>query len=281
MIYLKAIDIKQEFFVAINKQTENEKKTYNLDVDIDLSKKNEIEIIKPFTKIDTVTVNKVFYPDYVKFGYSNITDDDFEIILSRIKDKKDWNRAFSNCSKLYQLINYKTPYFIQLQGEDFGNCFNACTRLAAAQITFTGAIYTSKMFFGCTNLQSLELRNCGTITDMGSLAEGCTRLYEVNIDDCSGLTVRSEGMLSKCSSLEYIFGFKNYGSDLIQQPIRFNLSAARNLDISSFKEFLENIADCNNISYQRTIRLHRNVYSQLTDEIKELAASKGWSLQNG
>lgn len=275
MIYLQAIEIDQEFFVSINTEADKEKKTYNLDVYIDLSKKNETEVIKPFTKIDTVTVNKVYYPDYVKFGYSNITNTEFRIILTRIKDRKNWNRAFSNCNKIGLL------YRISLEGEDFGNCFSACTGLNAALITFTGAKYASKMFFGCTNLSTLQLNNCETITDMGSLAEGCTLLSQVNIDDCSGLTARSEGMLSKCSNLRYINGFKNYGSELIEQPIRFNLSAARYLDITRFRTFLENIADTIGVGYQRTIRLHSNVYKQLTDADKQLAASKGWSLQNG
>ena len=91
MIYLKAIDIKQEFFVPINGGTEGEKPPNGLYINVDNNYPNGETVYKGSYK--KVTVNKnITFPAGIKFGYSTI--ENLQPFVDSLETTTDYSYMF-------------------------------------------------------------------------------------------------------------------------------------------------------------------------------------------
>lgn len=305
MIYLKAIDIKQEFFVPINGGTEGEKPPNGLYINVDNNYPNGETVYKGSYK--KVTVNKnITFPAGIKFGYSTI--ENLQPFVDSLETTTDYSYMFYNCKSLKKIRLKDTDSVLS-----FKNCFNSCTSLeSVGEINCSSCTDAGAFFYNCKSLYDVNLTNTGNIVQ----ANGCfnyTAIESLILENCASLEtaqnlVRSDNLkvlkLYKTNklrnlsfdsglSLEEFFiedaskldcnlnfsflpnlksagSFKDYGKGF---TVRRQLYLSKNgLSLEAIEQIINDIATVtiNGCS----ISISKSIYDQLPNEIKELATSK-------
>lgn len=309
MIYLKAIDIKQEFFVPINGGTEGEKPPNGLYINVDNNYPNGETVYKGSYK--KVTVNKnITFPAGIKFGYSTI--ENLQPFVDSLETTTDYSYMFYNCKSLKKIRLNDTDSVLS-----FKDCFAQCPSLeSVGEINCASCTDAGAFFYSCRSLYDVNLINTGNIVT----ANGCfnnTAIENLILEDCHSLEtaqnlVRSDNLkvlklyktynlknLSFDSSiLEEFFiedaskldcnlnfslmpnlksagSFKDYGKGF---TIRRSFGLAKNgLSLEAIEQIINDVATVTiNGCY---ITISKSIYDQLPNEIKELATSKNWTLR--
>lgn len=147
------------------------------------------------------------------------------------------------------------------------------------------------MFYGCSNLKTIQLFNTSKTTNMSSMFSYCGKLSTVPQFDTSKVTNMSN-MFNYCDSLTTVPSFdtvnvKNmdYMFDYcsaLEQIHMININA--NLRINSSTKFtrealLEIIGNLKaQTSGNKTLTMGATNLAKLTDEDKAIATNKGWTL---
>lgn len=216
--------------------------------------------------------------------------------------------AFANC------ISLKTLYMDiedtqAVSNESYRNLFDNCNQLEEIVTTKEKwVIYncTMRMFINCkklTNIPHIELHICSTnmhntteymyencvateiwisiiYEDTTQLWCQCTFLNCKQLEyvrgnfDMSRISNNSTGIFSGCTSLKCIETTGSFGGERSDTNLTLDLSASPVFEIENF---LNNL-DANESGKVHTIKLHSTVYGSLTDAVKELATSKGYTL---
>lgn len=305
MIYLKAIDIKQEFFVPINGGTEGEKPPNGLYINVDNNYPNGETVYKGSYK--KVTVNKnITFPVGIKFGYSTI--ENLQPFVDSLEPTTDYSYMFYNCESLKKIRLKDTDSVLS-----FKDCFAQCTSLeSVGEINCASCTNAGAFFFSCRSLYDVNLINTGNIVT----ANGCfnnTAIESLILEDCHSLEtaqnlVRSDNLkvlklyrTNKLRNLSFNFGtileeffiedaskldsnlnfsflpnlksagsFKDYGKGFTTRR-QFNLSK-NGLSKEAIEQIINDVATVtiNGCS----ISISKSIYNQLPNEIKELATSK-------
>lgn len=310
MIYLKAIDIKQEFFVPINGGTEGEKPPNGLYINVDNNYPNGETVYKGSYK--KVTVNKnITFPVGTKFGCS--TMENLQPLVDSLEKTTDYSYMFYWCQSLKKIRLNDTDSVLSFNScfaqcpslESVGeiNCasctdasyfFENCESLYDVNLINTGNIVTAINCFGDTAIESLILEDCHSLENALKIVESnnlkVLKLYRTNnlkklsvnyngnleeffIEDASKL---DSGLLfSNMPNLKSAGSFKDYGK---------GFTTRRNFDLSNNGLSLEAIEQIINDVATVTIsgcpiNINKSIYDQLPNEIKELATSKNWTLR--
>ena len=309
MIYLKAIDIKQEFFVPINGGTEGEKPPNGLYINVDNNYPNGETVYKGSYK--KVTVNKnITFPAGIKFGYSTI--ENLQPFVNSLETTTDYSYMFYKCESLKKIrlndtdsvLSFKDCFAqctsLESVGEidcssctDAGAFFYNCKSLYDVNLTNTGNIVTANGCFNNTAIESLILEDCHSLETAQNLVRNdnlkVLKLYRTNklrnlsfdssileeffIEDASKLDCNLS--LSFLPNLKSAGSFKDYGKGFTTRR-NFNLSK-NGLSLEAIEQIINDIAivtikGC-------SISISKSIYDQLPNEIKELATSKNWTLR--
>ena len=310
MIYLKAIDIKQEFFVPINGGTEGEKPPNGLYINVDNNYPNGETVYKGSYK--KVTVNKnITFPAGIKFGYSTI--ENLQPFVDSLETTTDYSYMFYNCKSLKKIrlnntdsvLSFKDCFAqctsLESVGEincasctDAGAFFYSCRSLYDVNLTNTGNIVTANGCFNNTAIESLILEDCHSLENALNLVisknlqvlklyktnklwnlsfNGNRNLEEFFIEDASKLDCNIS--LYNMPNLKIAGSFKDYGKGFTEK--RQLILSKNGLSKEAIEQIINDIATVtiNGCS----ISISKSIYDQLPNEIKELATSKNWTLR--
>lgn len=305
MIYLKAIDIKQEFFVPINGGTEGEKPPNGLYINVDNNYPNGETVYKGSYK--KVTVNKnITFPAGIKFGYS--TMENLQQFVDSLETTTDYSYMFERCQSLKKIrlndtdsvlsFNHCFDYCTSLESVGEINCasctdasyfFNGCKSLYDVNLKNTGNIATANNCFTNTAIESLILEDCHSLESAVNLVNSKTlkvlKLYRTNnlrylsfnsspkleeffIEDASKLDWNLS--LYNMPNLKIAGSFKDYGKGFTEK--RQLILSKNGLSLEAIEQIINDIATAtiNGCS----ISINKSIYNQLPNEIKELATSK-------
>ena len=310
MIYLKAIDIKQEFFVPINGGTEGEKPPNGLYINVDNNYPNGETVYKGSYK--KVTVNKnITFPAGIKFGYSTL--ENLQPFVDSLETTTDYSYMFESCKSLKKIRLKDTDSVLS-----FSHCFDKCTSLeSVGEINCASCTDAGAFFLNCKSLYDVNLTNTGNIVK----ADGCfngTAIENLILEDCHSLETALNLVISKNlkvlklyrtnklwnlsfngnRNLEEFFiedaskldwnlslynmpnlksagSFKDYGKGFTEK--RQLILSKNGLSLEAIEQIINDIATVtiNGCS----ISISKSIYDQLPNEIKELATSKNWTLR--
>lgn len=122
------------------------------------------------------------------------------------------------------------------------------------------------MFVGCKNLISIPLLNTSNVTNMVVMFRGCTNLTSIPQLDVSNVTDMSY-MFDSCKKLEEIH--------MTGMKASFDISTSTLFTREALVEILNNLAT---VTDTKTLRMGSTNLAKLTDEDKQIATNKGWTL---
>ena len=201
------------------------------------------------------------------------------------------NKMFQGCSNLENIPVLDLSYALNIN-----YLFQGCSKIKAVKLVnvpdrnfYDGTVY---VFNNCTSLERIERTNnplCRGNCD--NFASGCTSLIEFDQDtskvtsfyhmfdgDISLETIKT---IDGTASQGFADTFKNCSAlkniEITPGTINWSISFADSplLSAKSVQSIIDGLAT---VTSQRTLTLHTDVKSKLTDEQKSAIASKNWKL---
>ena len=168
--------------------------------------------------------------------------------------------------------NLDLTSFNTINVTDMSEMFNYCEYTLSIDVSSfdtTNVTNMEYMFGSCWDIPSLDLSNFNTsnVTNMGSMFYGCSRLKNIigTLD------------LQKVTNANYMF----YGCSALEEVHIHNLG--RNLSLSDSPKLthdclVELINNLQTVTSTKTLTLGSTNLAKLTDEEKQVATNKGWTL---
>ena len=122
------------------------------------------------------------------------------------------------------------------------------------------------MFVGCRNLTSIPLLNTSKVTDMVVMFRECTNLTSIPQLDVSNVTDMNY-IFDSCAKLEEIH--------MTGMKASFDISPSTLFTREALVEILNNLAT---VTSNKRLRMGATNLAKLTDEDKQIATNKGWTL---
>ena len=257
--------------------------------------------------IRQIEVHNDILPNDVRFAYSNFNvapmfDTSYFIDMSYMfngcknliegplydtSNVIDMTRMFGGCSKLKSVPLYDTSNV-----KSMFEMFIGCARLTSIPLFDTSNVKSmDSMFYECNALQSIPLFDTSNVTNMSWMCYRCFLLKEFPLLDTSNVTNMSymfygdellqtipllnarsvtdiSGAFYRCIKLENLGGFKDLSVDL-------DLHYSFGLTYESIMNVINNLAVVNTT---KSLKLHSNTYTKLTDEDIAIATNKGWTV---
>ena len=216
--------------------------------------------------------------EYVVQGYENITEK-LELSGSEVKPKTDevlspkslidtrplgatWLNGFGSHTELTDVVILDgSPYKI-LRSSCFAGCTNLKTFICNNELE---NIYGS-VFYGCSNLEFIDLKNVKTISVQAFL--GCTALKTLHLP--ATLTSVNESAFAGCSNLENVTVDKGFSASL-------NISYSTKYAAETLHAIIENLADLTGKDSQ-TLTLGATNIEKLDEAHKTMLTDKNWVL---
>lgn len=198
----------------------------------------------------------------LKFGNSTFTE--FDPTPYDFSNKTDMSAMFINCASLTNVQFFGTSNVTTMR-----NLFAGCKKLISFplfDINNNKDFYGS--FSGCSELTNVQLANTNNVTTMMYMCYDCISLTSATVNDVSKVTSMSS-IFSNCKALTTLSGFTGL-------KVNLDLSSASALTVDSVMNVINNAADMS--SSAKTLTLHANVFSQLSEEQIQTAAAKGWNI---
>lgn len=259
----------------------------------EIDKNIKSENIKNGVDILGVTGNYVgnkYAPRYIKFGYYDGTDLDYETANLDTSNITNMNDMFSNCANLTRL---DLSGFDTSKVTSMYRMFDTCSQLKTLDISsFDTSKVTSMygMFKYCQNLKTLYLRDFDTskVTNMYEMFSYCRKLTNIPKLNASNVTSISD-FVEECLGLKDFGGLENLGqaysttASANNNAYKLELHRSWQLTEQSLINVLNNLYDiktkgCNT----QQVVLESNNLSKLTSEEGQQALSnaqaKGWTV---
>lgn len=222
-------------------------------------------------KINQITVGESGKPKIPNgLVFSGSTWETFDMGEYDWSDVYSFSGLFSNCNNLKRIDNFpsdivpycstrymfhgtrleEAPYFDMRNIGDTLSMFYATNITTIPQYDMNNVRAVEQMFYGCTNLTELPLLNWESV---------------VHTTSCFG----------SCSSLTTIGGFQNLKAKLELPNSPLTDESVSNI-INYVYDFTANAETPD--STQGTLKLKLDVYNRISDELKALATSKGWTI---
>lgn len=215
-----------------------------------------------------VEENTSYSIEALAFADSNITDESAKNILAHATSVK--NSVFQGCKSL---INVKADI---IGGSDF---FRTCTNLKTVEVNkkFSGSTTGDRVFYGDTILETAFLY--GSYTTIGiAIFNGCNALKTVYLS--SSITMATSSSLTTTNAGYYVFQGCTALED-VQLGQDWNMSlrldVSSNLTVDSMVAMFNSLKDLTN-NTAKTLTLGSTNLAKLTDEQKEIATNKNWTL---
>ena len=169
--------------------------------------------------------------------------------------------------------------------------FNNCKKLISTPLLDTSKVTKmQQMFDKCSSLTSVPLFDTSNVEDMSYMFEYCSSLKSVPAFDTRNVKYMSN-MLYECSSLKSVPAFDTGNVEYMSEMLRgcsnlteiHMLNIGTNLDIHWSTKFtrealLEIIGNLKTVTSTKTLTMGATNLAKLTEEDKEIATNKGWTL---
>ena len=176
----------------------------------------------------------------------------------------NFNNTFDGC-----IVLKDAPAFNTSSALGMNSMFMDCQNLTTVPMyDTTNVTDMSYMFYNCQKLEIAPAFNTTNVTKMGSMFYQCTGLTTVPLLDTTNVTDVTN-MFRTCNSLTNLSGFTGL-------KVNLDLSYSSGLTVDSVMNVINNAADMS--SSAKTLTLHANVFSQLSEEQIQTAAAKGWNI---
>ena len=190
---------------------------------------------------------------------------------------------FNSCGSLKTIPDLNTPKVTNMS-----YMFNGCQYLEASpQLDMSNVTNMAQMFYNCQRLKTIPDLNTVKAANFGTASYstwlyGCTNLASIGVIDCDSITNIAYALGSTSNSnLKHLGGFRNLGkaSSVSNTNSSYFLNYAPNLTYESVMNVL-------NLLYDRasaglsvlTLKLHTKHMAMLSDDDKAIATNKGWTL---
>lgn len=202
------------------------------------------------------------------FYNSGITEECAKNIVAHVTHATSiGNNLFQNC---LSLVNVEVPVFANYM-------FNNCTNLKSATSTQAMETTGNEVFNGCTALERAKIAD-GTTTLGYCIFDGCKALKYVYLP--SSITTATNSNLTTTSSSYYAF-YNCTALEDVQLGQDWNMSlrlnVSNNITVDSMVAMFNSLKDLTGDT-AKTLTLGSTNLAKLSDEQKEIATSKNWTL---
>lgn len=185
---------------------------------------------------------------------------------------------------------------LQARVDSDNTCNNLFTNYSGYNVDYITNLDTSKvtnmnyMFFQCRNLTTIPQLNTSNVNLMNYMFSGCTKLATIPLSDTSKVT-HMNNMFESCSALTTIpplntskvtnmnkifYGCTSLKSILMYgMKVNFDISASTQFETEDLVTILNNLAT---VTSTRTLTMGSTNLAKLSDEQKQIAINKGWTL---
>ena len=218
----------------------------------------------------------------------------------------DMTKMFYSCSQLKSIPSLNTS-----KATKMSNMFYGCSNLESIPVLDTSNVTTmDNMFFNCSNLESIPMLDTSNVTTMDSTFRGCTKLKTIPLSDTSKVLNMSSTFNG--TSIEEFSGFDTssvtrmsgtFANCVLLKKVIMDVSSCSSLSPFSSCYVLETallkglktsltmtnsavskesvlyiFEHAQDVSVALTIRLHSDVFNQLTADEIAIATQKGFSV---
>ena len=178
----------------------------------------------------------------------------------------NFNAMFQNCTKLTNIPKINTS-----KATDFGYMFGGCSTLTTIpQLDTSSGINFSNMFSVCEKLTTIPQLDTSRGNSFSSMFYRCSKLTTINLSSFYS----SNYMFESCIALENL----NVTGTITVKNNYLNLSYSKNLTVESLLNVLNALSDNTSVSTTYKITLGSTNLAKLTDEQKQIAINKNYTL---
>lgn len=184
--------------------------------------------------------------------------------------------SVTDMSEMFWGNGYLTsiPQFDTQNVKNMYGMFYSCWSLSSIPLLNTSSVTNmSYMFRGCYSLTTIPQLDTSSVTDMSYMFFGCydrskqSGITSIPELDCSNVT-DAHMMFYDCLGLTEMGGLMDLKCDL-------SLTGTTKLTFESVSNIINKLGNVTN----KTLTLHTNQFSMLTDELISTAINKGWILE--
>lgn len=198
----------------------------------------------------------------------------------------DWSNhyyfahLFSGCNKLKKILNF--PENIKPYGST-ERMFEGCRSLKEVpmiDLTYVGNI--NQMFDQCTELQTIPQYNTHNVYSADELFNGTNSIKEIPLLDFTNM--RTCSRIFSIDNIYYPYDIVDNIGGFLNIRCNLDLSGLRNISTIGLTNVITNLYDFTN-NYikpkegEGNLTLRNYTDGRLTDELKALATSKGWTIK--
>lgn len=210
----------------------------------------------------TTTGFKDFLEHDGKFSYTNYTDLTGILKYDDTENVTDMGMMFSDCNSLISIPLLDTSKVISMY-----SAFYYCQALSSIPKYDTSNVTRmDSMFNGCYNLITIPLLDTSKVTTMSQMFSWCYKLTSIPRLDVSKVT-NMYNIFNACSELTEIH--------MTGMKVKFDISSSTKFTREALLEILNNLAT---VTSTQTLTMGATNLAKLTDEDKQIATNKGWTL---
>ena len=202
--------------------------------------------------------------NFYQFCYGNRFNDQLDKINT--SSGTNFSYMFNSCSKLTTIPQLDTS-----NGTNFGTMFSSCSNLTTIpQLDTSIGTNFSYMFYGCSNLTTVPQLDTSNGTNFGTMFSYCYKLKSIELTSF----IATSRMFDSCTVLENL---KITGTITVKNNY-LNLSYSTKLTVESLLNVLNALSDNTSLSTTYKITLGSTNLAKLTDEQKQIAINKNYTL---
>ena len=182
----------------------------------------------------------------------------------------NFNGLFENCNNLKRIDNFPSD-IVPYGGTHY--MFNGTQIEEASYFDMRYIGNTTSMFFN-TKITTIPQYDMNNVMTVESMFYGCANLTELPLLNWESV-LKTGNCFYKCRSLATVGGFQNFKAKL-----ELNNSPLTDESVSNIINYVYDFTANAEIpdSTQGTLKLRTDVYNRISDELKALATSKGWTI---
>lgn len=226
---------------------------------------------------------------YINWSTSNIID------MSSMFEESSCGRVFNldtssatNLSKLFYSTSLRfVPQLNTSNVTNMNGAFGSCDMETIPSIDMSNVTDVGQMFYYCSNLKILPDLNCSKVTNFGggtysSWLYSTTNLQSIGVIDCDSVT--NIGYFFGDNSRTYLTEFggcRNLGkaSSVSNTNSNYFMNYAPNLNYESVMNVINGLYDRATAGLSvLTLKLHANHLAMLSEDDIAIATNKGWTI---
>lgn len=202
--------------------------------------------------------------------FSGSTWETFDMGEYDWSDVYNFNGLFQNCKKLKRIDNFPSDIV------PYGGAYYmfSDTQIEEAPYFDMQYIGNTSYMFQKTNITTIPQYDMSNVLSVVGMFQNCLSLTELPLLNWESVVITTN-CFNTCTSLTTVGGFQNLKTNLKLPSSRLTDESVSNI-INYVYDFVSNAETPD--STQGTLTLKSDVYNRISDELKALATSKGWTI---